>query len=163
MAGAEPGLITYGPRGRICRAGAEYGSTQQVSSHLKQQMGAGDQPGKRREGHRATGTSEWERGQGQRNPSNSACELAGVTWQAIPTCSQTINSRNRAIAVPQRPWGGHSRGSVVTEVSRCHGYTKAAAVGRCVSVSREKKEQLWPVPGTGFCQPGCCYRGGEGH
>lgn len=94
---------------------------------------------------------------------NSACELAGVTWQAIPTCSQTINSRNRAIAVPQRPWGGHSRGSVVTEVSRCHGYTKAAAVGRCVSVSREKNEQLWPVPGTGFCQPGCCYRGGEGH
>lgn len=93
---------------------------------------------------------------------NSACELAGVTWQAIPS-SQTINPRNRAIAVPQWPWGGHGRGSVVTEVSRCHGYTKAAAVGRCVSVSQEKKEQLWPVPGTGFCQPGCCYRGGEGH
>lgn len=36
---------------------------------------------------------------------NSACELAGVTWQAIPTCSQTINPRNRAIAVPQWPWG----------------------------------------------------------
>lgn len=104
-----------------------------------------------------------ERGQGRGALANSACELAGVTWQAIPTCSQTINPRNRAIAVPQWPWGGHGRGSVVTEVSRCHGYTKAAAVGRCVSVSQEKKEQLWPVPGTGFCQPGCCYRGGEGH
>lgn len=59
---------------------AEYGSTQQASSHLKQQMGAGDQPGKRREGHRAAGTSEWDRVQGQRSPGNSACELAGVTW-----------------------------------------------------------------------------------